>query len=53
MASLLNSRKLNRKERPNRFTNKRDMAERTIRYVVREGFSERVSDTLVKDKMSF
>ena len=37
MASLSNSRKQNRKKRPNRI---RDMVERDILYVVREGMSE-------------
>ena len=40
MASLSNSRRQNRKERPNRSANNRDMAERAIRYVVRERVSE-------------
>ena len=39
----------NRKERSNRSTNNRDIAERAIRYDVRE----EVSDTLVREKLSF
>ena len=46
---LSNSRWQNRKERPNRSINNRDMAERTIRYVVREG----VSDILVREMLNF
>ena len=45
MASLSNSRWQNYKERSNRSRNNRDIAERVIRYVVREG----VSDTLVRE----
>ena len=37
-----------RKERQNRPTNNRDMADRAICYAVREG----VSDTLVREKLS-
>ena len=47
MASLSNSRWQNRKERPNQSTNNKDMAERPIRYVVREGGS----DILVREKL--
>ncbi len=39
MDSLSNSRWQNRKERLNLFTNNRDIVERAIRYVVREGVS--------------
>ncbi len=45
MASLSNSRWQNRKENPSRSTNKRYMAERAIRYVVRGV----VSYTLVRE----
>ncbi len=38
----------NRKERPNRSSNNEDMTERANRYVVCEGGSESLSDTLVK-----
>ena len=41
MAYLSNSMRQNRKERPNRSTNNRDVAELAIRYVVREGVSEK------------
>ena len=40
MTSLLDSRWQTREERPNRSTSNRDMAERAIRYIVREGVSE-------------
>ena len=41
MASLSNYMCQNNKEHPNQSTNNRNMAERAIRYVVREGVSER------------
>ena len=48
MLSLSNSGWQNRKESLNRSTNNEDMAETANRYVVREGVSESVSDTLVR-----
>ena len=49
MASLSSFRW--RKERPNRSTNNGDMTETAKLYVVCEGVSEYVSDTLVREKL--
>ena len=53
MASLPNYRWQNRKERPNRSTNNEDTAETAKRYIIYEEVRGSVSDTLVREKLSF